>query len=148
MAGINKVILIGNMGKDPEVRHLEGGSTVASFSLATSETYTDRRTNERITQTEWHNIVAWRKTAEFVEKYLGKGRQVYIEGKLRTRNWTDKEGTTRYTTEIVADIIQPLGSRPNTEGGTSQASPKVENTELPKKSIVADDSEVKDDLPF
>ncbi len=148
MAGINKVILVGNMGKDPEVRHLEGGSTVASFSLATSDTYTDKRTNERITQTEWHNIVAWRKTAEFVEKYLSKGRQVYIEGKLRTRNWTDKEGTTRYTTEIVADIIQPLGSRPQTNENTNTAIPVAENTMLPQKDVVSENSEVKDDLPF
>jgi len=141
MAGINKVILVGNLGKDPEVRHLEGGSTVASFSLATSESYTDRRTNEKITQTEWHNVVAWRKTAEFVEKYLSKGRQVYVEGKLKTRNWTDKEGLTRYTTEIVADTVQPLGSRPGSENDF--ASSKPESISNPKNESV-----IKDDLPF
>ncbi|MFT4661420.1 MAG: single-strand DNA-binding protein [Patiriisocius sp.] len=147
MAGINKVILVGNMGKDPEVRHLEGGSTVASFSVATSETFTDRRTNERITQTEWHNVVAWRKTAEFVEKYLGKGRQIYVEGKLKTRNWTDKEGVTRYTTEIVADVVQPLGARPGADGIAKTDS--VENIEMsPVKDSQKVDDPIKDDLPF
>ena len=146
MAGINKVILVGNMGKDPEVRHLEGGSTVASFSLATSETYVDRRTNEKITQTEWHNIVAWRKTAEFVEKYLGKGRQVYVEGKLKTRNWTDKEGVTRYTTEVVADTVQPLGSRPS--GDNDSTAFTVSSNEKADSGSNSNESIIKDDLPF
>ncbi|MDA0714818.1 MAG: single-stranded DNA-binding protein, partial [Bacteroidetes bacterium] len=100
MAGINKVILVGNLGKDPEVRHLEGGSAVANFTLATSENYTDKN-GQRVTQTEWHNVVLWRRQAEIAEKYLSKGRQVYIEGKLRTRSWTDRDGNTRYTTEVV-----------------------------------------------
>lgn len=142
MAGINKVILVGNMGKDPEVRHLESGATVASFSVATSENYTDKRTGDRVTQTEWHNVVAWRKTAEFVEKYLGKGRQVYIEGKLRTRSWTDKEGQTRYTTEVVADTVQPLGPRPDGNNEASFSSAPVES-----KSDNAG-APVNDDLPF
>ena len=103
MAGVNKVILIGNLGKDPEVRHLESGAVVANFPIATSETYKDRKTGEKITQTEWHNIVIWRGLAEVAEKYLKKGNSVYIEGKLRTRSWDDKEGNKRYTTEIVAD---------------------------------------------
>ena len=101
MAGVNKVILIGNLGKDPEVRHLESGAVVANFPIATSETYKDRKTGEKITQTEWHNIVIWRGLAEVAEKYLKKGNSVYIEGKLRTRSWDDKEGNKRYTTVIV-----------------------------------------------
>ncbi|MCL4170679.1 UNVERIFIED_CONTAM: hypothetical protein GTU68_064980, partial [Idotea baltica] len=100
MAGVNKVILVGNLGKDPEVRHLESGSVVANFPIATSDSYTDK-SGQRITQTEWHNVVLWRRNAEIAEKYLSKGRQVYIEGKLRTRNWTDRDGNTRYTTEVV-----------------------------------------------
>lgn len=135
MAGVNKVILVGNLGKDPEVRHLESGAVVANFPLATSETYKDRKTGERITQTEWHNIVIWRGLAEVAEKYLKKGSSVYVEGKLRTRSWDDKEGNKRYTTEIVADNMTMLGGR--NEGGAggnnqqasteSQASPFEDN---------------------
>ena len=94
MAGVNKVILVGNLGKDPEVRHLENGAAVANFSVATTESYKDRNTGERRDQTEWHNVVLWRGLAEVAEKYLKKGSQVYIEGKIRTRSWEDKEGNT------------------------------------------------------
>jgi len=118
MAGINKVILVGNLGKDPEVRHLEGGTVVANFPIATSESYTDK-SGQRVTQTEWHNVVFWRRQAEIAEKYLSKGRQVYIEGKLRTRNWQDRDGNTRYTTEVVGDVLQLLGSRPDDAGGSN-----------------------------
>ena len=104
MAGVNKVILIGNLGKDPEVRHLEGGTTVANFPLATTETYKDK-TGARQEQTEWHNIVLWRSLADVAEKYLKKGMQIYVEGKLRTRSWEDKEGHKRYTTEVVAEDV-------------------------------------------
>ena len=90
MSGVNKVILVGNMGRDPEVRHLESGVAVATFSLATSETYKDRNSGERKTVTEWHNVVLWRGLAEVAEKYLHKGDQVYIEGKLRTRQWEER----------------------------------------------------------
>ncbi len=109
MAGINKVILVGNLGKDPEVRYLEGGTAVANFTLAASETFKDKNTGERKTSTEWHNIVVWRGLAEITEKYLKKGMQVYIEGKLRTRQWQDKEGNNRYTTEVVSYNFQLLG---------------------------------------
>jgi len=96
MTGVNKVILIGNLGKDPEVRHLENGTAVANFSLATSESYKDRTSGERKTITEWHNIVAWRGLAEVAEKYLKKGDPLYIEGKIRTRQWEDKDGVNRW----------------------------------------------------
>ena len=115
MAGVNKVILIGNLGKDPEVRHLESGVPVASFSIATSESYNDKNTGEKKTVTEWHNIVLWRGLAEVAEKYLHKGDQVYIEGKLRTRQW-EKDGVTRYTTEVVGENMTMLGGRPKPEG--------------------------------
>ncbi|AMM50559.1 single-stranded DNA-binding protein [Rufibacter sp. DG15C] len=115
MASINKVILIGNLGKDPEVRHLEGGVAVARFPLATSETFKDKN-GDKQERTEWHNIVVWRGLAEVTEKYLKKGQSVYIEGKIRTNSYQDKEGVQRYSTEIVADNMTMLGSR--TEGGS------------------------------
>lgn len=111
MAGVNKVILVGNLGKDPEVRHLEGGNSVANFTLATNEYYKDKQGN-RVERTEWHNISAWRGLAELAEKYLKKGTQVYVEGKLRTRQYQDKDQQTRYITEIIADEISLLGGRP------------------------------------
>ncbi len=110
MAGVNKVILIGNLGKDPEVRHLEGGATVANFTLATNEYYRDKQ-GTRIERTEWHNIAAWRGLAEMAEKFLKKGQQVYVEGKIRTRQYQDKDNQTRYITEIIADEITMLGGR-------------------------------------
>lgn len=113
---INKVILVGNLGKDPEVRHFEGNSAVASFSVATSESYLDKTTQERKKQTEWHNVVMWNGLAHVAEKYLKKGSQVYIEGRLTTRKWQDKDGNDRYTTEIVARTMKMLGSR---DGGSS-----------------------------
>ena len=115
MASINKVILIGNLGKDPEVRHLEGGVAVARFPLATSETFKDKN-GDKQERTEWHNIVVWRGLAEVTEKYLKKGQSVYIEGKIRTNSYQDKEGVQRYSTEIVADNMTMLGGR--TEGGS------------------------------
>ncbi len=163
MAGVNKVILVGNLGKDPEVRHLESGVPVASFSVATSETYKDRTTGERKTVTEWHNIVLWRGLAEVAEKYLHKGDQVYIEGKLRTRQWESDNGT-RYTTEVIGDTMTMLGSRPKTEDGytapkpapaqsTAQpaaqpaSTPEAAPAQPPTKAEDNSDNEV-DDLPF
>lgn len=113
MSGINKVILVGHLGKDPEVRHLEGNVSVASFPLATSEMY--NKDGRRVEQTEWHNIVMWRGLADVAGKYLFKGKLVYIEGKLRTRTYEDKEGIRRYTTEVVADNFTLLGRRSDFE---------------------------------
>lgn len=145
MAGVNKVILVGNLGKDPEVRHLENGRAVANFSLATSESYKNKQ-GERVTTTEWHNIVLWSPIAEIAEKFLKKGNQVYIEGKLTTRSWDDQDGNKRYTTEVVGNNLTMLGTKSDNEGGggsssyspSSQASSEV-------SSIPEDDS---DDLPF
>ncbi len=114
---VNKVILVGNLGKDPELRYTPSGVAVANFSLATTETYKDRDGN-RQNKTEWHNIVAWRQLAEICGKYLHKGKQVYIEGKLTTRKWQDRDGVDRYTTEIVADQMQMLGRAGEEGGGT------------------------------
>ncbi len=135
MAGVNKVILIGNLGKDPEVRHLEGGAAVANFPLATTETFKDKNGN-RQEQTEWHNIVVWRGLAEVAEKYLKKGMTIYIEGKLRTRSWDDKEGNKRYTTEIVGDSFTMLSKRDN---NNSQSGSEENTPAAPKTG---------DDLPF
>jgi len=120
MAGVNKVILVGNLGKDPEVRHLEGGVSVAHFTLATTEYYKDKQGN-RVERTEWHNISAWRGLADMADKFLKKGQQVYIEGKLRTRQYQDKDQQTRYITEIIADEISMLGGRPQGPGNTPEA---------------------------
>jgi single-strand DNA-binding protein len=119
MSGVNKVILVGRLGKDPEVRNLESGATVANFSMVTSETYKDKMTGERKEITEWHNVVLWRGLADIAGKYLHKGDQVYIEGKLRTRSW-EKDNITRYTTEIVGDNLTLLGNKPTTETGSDR----------------------------
>ena len=115
---LNKVLLIGNVGKDPEVRHLESGAVTASFSLATSERYKDRN-GEVKDQTEWHNIVCWRGLAEIVERYVKKGTQLYIEGKIRTRSYQDRDGNTKYITEINADDIRFVGRKSDNESNYS-----------------------------
>lgn len=109
MAGVNKVIIIGNLGKDPELRHTPQGQAVATFPVATSENWTDK-SGQKQERTEWHRVVVWGKLAELCAKYLGKGRKAYIEGRLQTRAWDDKEGQKRYTTEIVANVVQFLDS--------------------------------------
>src|SRR6186713_3687584 len=118
MSGVNKVILVGRLGKDPEVRNLDNGATVANFTLATSESYKDRTTGEKKEVTEWHNVVLWRGLVEISQRYLHKGDMVYIEGKLRTRSW-EKEGVTRYTTEVIGDSMTMLSTK---GGGSSNSS--------------------------
>ena len=120
MSGINKVILVGHLGKDPEIRNLEGGVSVTSFPLATSETF--NKDGRKVEQTEWHNIVMWRGLAEIAAKFLSKGKLVYIEGKLRTRSFEDKEGVKKYTTEIVAENFTMLGRKSDFDADTSKAS--------------------------
>ena len=141
---INKVILVGNLGKDPEVRHFEGNSSVASFSVATSESYMDKTTNERKTQTEWHNVVMWNGLAGVAEKYLKRGSQVYIEGKLTTRKWQDKDGNDKYTTEILGNEMNMLGGRQSSgDGGAyDQSQPAAK----PAQSQTSQISE--EDIPF
>lgn len=148
MAGINKVTLIGNLGRDPEIRTLETGVKVATFSLATTEAYRDN-SNQWQEQTEWHNIVLWRYNAEKAESSLKKGMQVYIEGKLRTRQWTDQNQNTRYTTEIIGDKVLILTRR---EGDANRA-PFPSEQEMPVSSSNAMPDpvlppKVEDDLPF
>lgn len=131
MSGINKVILVGHLGKDPEVRYLEGGVSVASFPLATTETF--NKDGRKVEQTEWHNIVLWRSLADVAAKYLQKGKLVYIEGKLRTRSFEDKEGVKKYTTEIVAENFTMLGRKSDFDVDTPKTGLKgqaFENTDV------------------
>ncbi len=144
MSSVNKVILVGNLGKDPEVRNLENGASVANFSMATTETYKDKTTGERKEITEWHNIVLWRGLADIASKYLHKGDQVYIEGKLRTRSW-EKEGVTRYITEIVGDNLTLLGNKP---GGSSERTAAPLSNTTSNQQPVAPGPDTTDDLPF
>ena len=130
MAGINKVILVGNLGQQPELRYTPNGIAVCSLRMATSESYTDRASGERVTTTEWHNVVLWRGLAETAGKYLKTGSQVYIEGKLKTRQWQDQQGQNRYTTEVVADAMQLLGPAPGKDNAQPQAA-------TPKQSAAA-----------
>jgi single-strand DNA-binding protein len=145
---VNKVILIGNAGKDPEIRHLENGSAVCTLPIATSETYTNK-SGEKITNTEWHNVVLWRTWAEVAHKYIKKGSQIYVEGKIRTRSYDDKDGIKRYSTEVVADFIQLLGRKPEeNNSGTSYHTP-VQDTKAPQEpDVYAQSPTGADDLPF
>ncbi len=152
MAGsVNKAILIGNLGKDPEVRTLENGAKLARFSIATSESYTDKNTGERRDITDWHNVVLWRGLADIAEKYLTKGQKVYIEGKIKTRSWQDEAGQTKYATEVVADNMTMLSSRgevnsaPSTSNYPSDGTPQKPNMQMPESMTNLDDD---DDLPF
>lgn len=115
--GINKVILIGNLGADPEVRYMPQGGAVANLNLATSESWTDKATNERKEQTEWHRVVLYQRLAEIAGEYLRKGSKVYVEGRLKTRKWQDQQGVERYTTEIIANDLQMLDGRGENQGG-------------------------------
>lgn len=148
MSGVNKVILIGRLGKDPEVRTLENGAVVANFTMATTEVYRDRVSGERKETTEWHNIVLWRQLAETASKFLHKGDQCYIEGKLRTRSW-EKEGVTRYTTEVVGDSLTLLGSRRDSAGGPPAGQTAGNAPTVPEKQdSAAPATGGSDDLPF
>ncbi len=148
MSGINKVILVGNLGRDPEIRTFENGSKKASFTIATSETRKDKDGN-RSEFTEWHNIVCWRNLAEIAEKYLTKGKQIYLEGKLRTRSW-EENGTKRYITEIEASTFTMLGTKnDNAEQKVTNATTGVVPPTPPENTYSeADASTETDDLPF
>ncbi len=146
---VNKAILVGNVGKDPEVRHLDSGVAVANFPLATSESYLAKN-GERVTTTEWHNIVLWRGLAEVAEKYVTKGKQLYIEGRIRSRSYDDKDGNKRYITEIYGDVMQMLGKREDYAENTNSGHQNQDNTQ--NESAEEPDNEQQspeeDDLPF
>jgi len=145
---VNKAILVGFVGNDPEVKYLDSGTPVANFRLATSENYTNKA-GEKVTQTEWHNIVLWRSVAEVAEKYVRKGTQVYIEGRIRTRSWDDRDGNKRYTTEIVADTLQLLGKKGDTGYTAAPSKESVAgNTSETISPNLNSEAEGTDDLPF
>ena len=147
---LNKVTLIGNLGRDPEIRHFEGGSQVAKFSLATNENYRDKN-GEWHTRTEWHDIVCWGPLAERVERNLKKGQLVYVEGKISTRKWQDKDGNDRYTTEIVSNIVKSLERREaSTASVPDSGFPSIEDRFETSQSntVQSESSSTEDDLPF
>ena len=153
--GINKVILVGNLGKDPEVKYTASGAAVTNITVATSETWNDKQTGEKVEKTEWHRVVAFQRLAEIMGEYLRKGSQVYIEGKLQTRKWQDQNGQDRYTTEIVANDMQMLGARGGESGGRPQAGGaggggfrnNPQSQQAPTQSNQNDDF-ADDDIPF
>lgn len=127
---VNKVILVGNLGQDPELRYTQNGKAVANFSIATSENWKDKDGNKQ-EETEWHRIVVWGKQAESCEKYLSKGRQVYVEGRIKTNKWQDDDGNDRYSTEIVANTVQFLSGSSSGGGGTNDPAPVSDDDEIP-----------------
>jgi single-strand DNA-binding protein len=142
MAGINKAIIVGRLGRDPELRYTPSGVAVANFSVATSEEWKDKDSGEKRERTEWHRIVAFARLGEICGEYLAKGKQVYIEGRIQTRDWEDQNGVKRYTTEIVANQMQMLGSRDNA-GPARQEAPPI--PEYPGTPVTGPDE---DDIPF
>ena len=146
--GVNKVILIGNLGADPEVRYTPDGAPVANFNLATSESWNDRTSGEKQERTEWHRLVVWRKLAEIAGQYLKKGSKIYIEGKLQTRSWEDQSGQKRYTTEVVVNELQMLDSRGEGGGGGGGGISRDPGPAAQPESGPPPDAAEEDDLPF
>jgi single-strand DNA-binding protein len=144
--GINKVILVGNLGADPETRYMPSGSAVTNLSIATSESWKDKQTGEQKDRTEWHKVAMFNRLAEIAAEYLRKGSQVYIEGKLRTRKWQDKNGQDRWTTEIIADEMQMLGGRGG--GGGSAPMSSGQDSGPPSAPPQAGPDDFDDDIPF
>ena len=146
--GVNKVILIGNCGNDPEIRYMPSGGAVANFSIATSEKWKDKQTGESKEKTEWHRVVFFGKLAEIIEQYVHKGTKVYVEGKLQTRKWQDKGGTDHYTTEIIGGQMQLLGSKQGDSGYPAQSAQNPrQQSHSPQASMPMDDG-FDDDIPF
>lgn len=153
MASVNKVIIVGNLGRDPETRYMPNGDAVTNIAVATTESWKDKTSGEKKELTEWHRVTFYRKLAEIAGQYLKKGSQVYLEGRLQTRKWTDKDGVERYSTEIIADSMQMLGSRQGggNEGGNDaaprqqgDAAPRPANRAAPQGNF----SDMDDDIPF
>lgn len=146
MASVNKVILIGNLGRDPETRHMPNGDAVTNVTIATSETWKDKSSGEKQEKTEWHRVTFYRRLAEVAGEYLKKGSQVYVEGRLETRKWTDKEGKDRYTTEIIANEMKMLGAR---GGGGGDSAPAEKPEPAAKPAAKAGSfNDMEDDIPF
>ena len=151
--GVNKVILVGNLGRDPEIKYTASGAAIANITVATAESWNDKQTGEKVEKTEWHRVVAFQRLAEIMGEYLKKGSQVYIEGKLQTRKWQDQNGQDRYTTEVVASEMQMLGSRGGEGGSRPQSSGgsgfrnNPQTQQAPAQSN-PDNDFADDDIPF
>lgn len=159
MASVNKVIIVGNLGRDPETRYMPNGEAVTNVAVATTESWKDKNSGDKKEITEWHRITFYRKLAEIAGQYLKKGSSVYIEGRLQTRKWTDKDGVERYTTEIIADTMQMLGGRPNSGGGnddygSSAPAPRQSSgggsgpTRTAARPTATNFNDMDDDIPF
>ncbi|WP_293777733.1 single-stranded DNA-binding protein [uncultured Oxalicibacterium sp.] len=160
MASVNKVIIVGNLGRDPETRYMPNGDAVTNIAVATSESWKDKNTGEKKELTEWHRITFYRKLAEIAGQYLKKGSSVYVEGRLQTRKWTDKEGVERFTTEIIADSMQMLGGRSGGSVGMDDeygggmpaprqsAAPAPASRPAPRQQPASNFSDMDDDIPF
>jgi single-strand DNA-binding protein len=155
MASVNKVILIGNLGRDPETRYSASGAAVCNFSIATSRKWKDKSSGDMVEETEWHKVVAYDRLAEIAGEYLKKGRSVYIEGRLKTRKWQDREGVDRYTTEVVADSLQMLGGRDDSDRGGNQEDghapaprPAAAPRQAPAPKTQTGFDDMDDDIPF
>ena len=148
--GINKVILVGNLGRDPEVRYSPSGAAIANVTIATGEGWKDKQTGEMQERTEWHRIVFFSRLAEIAGEYLRKGSQIYVEGRLQTRKWQDKDGNDRYTTEIVANELQMLGGRSAGSNQTSDSSKQFDQSQpsAPSKPAAKEFDDFDDDIPF
>ena len=147
--GVNKVIIVGNLGQDPEIKYMPSGQAVCNVSIATTDSWSDKNTGEKQERTEWHRVVFFRRLAEIVGEYLRKGSQVYVEGRLQTRKWQDQNGNDRYTTEIVANEMQMLGGRGGSSGGMDAPPAEQEfGSPAPAKSAASTAEEFDDDIPF
>jgi len=150
--GVNKVILIGNLGQDPEIKSTAAGASIANFSVATSESWKDKNTGQQVEKTEWHRVVAFNRLAEIIGQYVKKGSKIYIEGSLRTRKWQDKEGKDHYTTEVVANEMQMLDSKggggASSGGDYSASAPSSRNAPAPMAEPAGGFDSFDDDIPF
>ena len=147
MRGVNRAIIVGTLGKDPEIRYTAGGSAVVNFSVATNETWKDKNTGEQVEKTEWHRIVMFGKLAEIAGEYLKKGAQVYLEGKIQTRKWQGQDGQDRYTTEILANEMQMLGGRGGNDGGQTDRPQRPQRQPVAQQQDMVPDGGF-DDIPF
>jgi single-strand DNA-binding protein len=145
---VNKVILLGRLGQDPELKHTPSGAAVCNFSLATSESWNDKNSGQKQERTEWHRVVVWGKLAELCNQYLAKGRQAFVEGRLQTRSWDDKQGQKRYTTEINATTVQFIGGQASAGQGAGAGAPMQSNEPAQDYNIATDANFASDDIPF
>lgn len=148
MASVNKVILMGNLGRDPEVKYMQSGEAVCNVSLATSSSWKDKTTGERREEVEWHRLVFYRRLAEIAGEYLRKGSSIYIEGRLKTRAWTDKDGNQRHTTEVMVDQMQMLGGRDSGQSGGNQEQKPAQGQTQKQTAPQSGASDMDDDIPF